>query len=418
VRGALATVLVAFALVAAAPPAQGWAARFNSGRQTAVLSDTDGTISEILLHYDGLLDEELGPVYETLFKTMPDNLHIRVLCSTSVGTDQFVEQWASMAAGMDRELSVIDVDQPISIWSRDRYIIRQTAKDPFWGIGYIPPDLPEYYYEKSNELKLFVQLGEHRLMPRAEKGHIHLEGGNIVANSRHAFIGVNVLEDNPLSSGASAFMRELEKLAGKRVFLVGNRDKGVPYDHVDMYLTPIDNSTVLLGSTRMSLELLFSRPAAEEGIDVAESLAPHLDDSTEIGDQFEAVARQLRGAGYRVLRVPALVDQGRNWMITYNNVLIDNQGDTRTVYMPVYQIPALDRVASAIYCELGFRVVEVDVSAVYEWGGAVRCLVNVTQRSPATLTRTHVTRRRTQRVRVHRINVSKEEEQLEISRPG
>jgi hypothetical protein len=415
---AVLVVTVSFLLVAAAPPAQGWAARFDSSHHTAVLSDTDGKISEILLHYDGLLDEELGPVYETLFKTMPDNLHIRVLCSTSVGTDQFIDQWASMAAGMDRELSVIDVDQPISIWSRDRYIVRQTAKDPFWGIGYIPPDLPEYYYEKSNELDVFAQLSERRLIPRVEKGDVHLEGGNIVANSRHAFIGANVLSDNILSSGMRTFMTELERLAGKPVFLVGDREKGVPYEHVDMYLTPLDNSTVLLGSTHMSLELLFSRLAPEEGMDLAENLAPHLDDSSESEEQFEAIAHQLRTAGYRVLRIPALVDQGRNWMISYNNVLIDNQGDTRTVYLPVYQIPALDRVAADIYCELGFKVVEVDVSTVYEWGGAVRCLVNVTQRSPATFARKRVTRRRGERVRVHRINVSKEEEQLEVSRPG
>lgn len=417
-RDAQVTVLVAFMLVAAAPFAQGRAATYDSIRHAAVLSDTDGTIREILLHYDGLLDDELRPVYEALFKTMPDDLHIRVLCSTGVGTEQFMAQWAGLAAGASRELSVIEVDQPISIWPRDRYIIRQAAEDPFWGIGYIPPDLPEYYYEKSNELKVFAQLGERRLMPRVEKGDIHLEGGNIVANSRHAFIGVNVLDDNTLSFGVSAFVRELKRLVGKPVFLVGNRDKDVPYDHVDMYLTPIDNSTVLLGSTRMALELLFSRSAPEEGMDGAAYLARNLDDSSQIGDQFEAVARQLRGAGYRVLRVPALVDQGRNWMITYNNVLIDNQGDTRTVYMPVYQIPALDRVASAIYCELGFRVVEVDVSAVHEWGGAVRCLVNVTQRSPATLAQQRVSRRRSQRVRVHRINVSKQEEQLEVGRPG
>jgi hypothetical protein len=67
-------------------------------------------------------------------------------------------------------------------------------------------------------------------------------------------------------------------------------------------------------------------------------------------------------------------------MITYNNILIDERDGREIVYMPVYNVPPLDETAAAIYRGLGFEVHTVDVSQVYDLGGALRCMVNVTQR--------------------------------------
>jgi hypothetical protein len=81
-----------------------------------------------------------------------------------------------------------------------------------------------------------------------------------------------------------------------------------------------------------------------------------------------------------VLRVPALVEAPDEWMVTYNNVIMDHRDQRNIVYMPTYDIPELDRAAAAIYLGLGFEVRTIDVSKVYASGGAIRCLVNVTER--------------------------------------
>ena len=107
------------------------------------------------------------------------------------------------------------------------------------------------------------------------------------------------------------------------------------------------------------------------------------DDTADTAGSFESIARKIARCGYRVVHLPALVDQQQSWMVTYNNVLIDCRGGSCTVYMPVYRIPNLDQAAEAIYRNLGFEVKTVDVSGIYQLGGALRCIVNVTRRRPS-----------------------------------
>jgi hypothetical protein len=50
------------------------------------------------------------------------------------------------------------------------------------------------------------------------------------------------------------------------------------------------------------------------------------------------------------------------------------------VYLPVYNVPALDAEATRIYQALGYRVVPIDVSTIYKLNGSLGCLVNVLAR--------------------------------------
>ena len=76
-----------------------------------------------------------------------------------------------------------------------------------------------------------------------------------------------------------------------------------------------------------------------------------------------------------------LLQGGDDWMITYNNVLIDRRDEFDVVYMPVYHVPELDRAAARVYRDLGFEVRLVDVSEIFRMGGALRCVANVTRRT-------------------------------------
>jgi len=57
------------------------------------------------------------------------------------------------------------------------------------------------------------------------------------------------------------------------------------------------------------------------------------------------------------------------------------------VLMPTYDFPALDDYAAKVYTNLGFEVSRIDVSSLYENGGAIRCIVNVSRRRPPDMKR-------------------------------
>jgi hypothetical protein len=67
--------------------------------------------------------------------------------------------------------------------------------------------------------------------------------------------------------------------------------------------------------------------------------------------------------------------------VTYTNALFDRDAGGPVVYLPTYDLPALDRAAVALYKLLGARVVPIDVSTVYRLNGSLGCLVNVMARA-------------------------------------
>jgi N-dimethylarginine dimethylaminohydrolase len=212
---------------------------------------------------------------------------------------------------------------------------------------------------------------------------LSLEGGNVVANRRHVFVGATVYADNLLAP-PQLVDEELRRVVGRDYIIVSDERLGVPWEHVDMFLTPIDETTVLLASEALARTLL------APGVDDAELEFTDIDSSLgfcpsdKIQDQLDGIAQALRGQGYRVLSLPAIFNNGEDWVINYNNVLMERRDGRRIVYMPVYHIPQLDVVAEAVYASEGFEVFPIDVSKLYRHGGALRCIANVTRRRQST----------------------------------
>ena len=64
--------------------------------------------------------------------------------------------------------------------------------------------------------------------------------------------------------------------------------------------------------------------------------------------------------------------------LTYVNVIIDQQGTRRIVYMPIYRgAEGLNAAAMAVWKKLGFEVRPVDCTSVFRNFGSLHCLVNV-----------------------------------------
>ena len=72
---------------------------------------------------------------------------------------------------------------------------------------------------------------------------------------------------------------------------------------------------------------------------------------------------------------------GRTYL-TYVNVLIDQEGDRRIVYLPQYQnCDPLNLAAQRIWREQGYEIQLVDCTDTYRHFGCLHCLVNVLRRS-------------------------------------
>ncbi|MCB9850361.1 MAG: hypothetical protein H6817_06610 [Phycisphaerales bacterium] len=344
-----------------------------------LIPDSSGRIAELLLFYDPEMSEELDPLYTDLFCRLGPKTKLRVICPRAADGYAFAERWGQAALAQERDVEVVAVGMPVSIWSRDRCIARQSRSLLRRASYFVPADNSAYTGEKHNDRMVHGLLSLAGLLPGMFSSPLHLEGGNVVSNRRHVFVGDNVVDENYDLQRAGTLRTELHRLFGRPYLLVG---KGrVPWCHIDMYLTPIDDRTLLIASPSAGNRLL--RAAADEGSLQAEALLADVDQTEETISAFDDVAEQMTYRGYDVIRMPALVHRDGDWMVTYNNVLLDQRDKERWAYVPQYNIPQLDDAGLAVYENLGFRTGGVDVSRIYEYGGALRCVANVTERIPA-----------------------------------
>lgn len=350
----------------------------------SLVADDGGPIAELLLHYAVNSEGELGTIYRDLFQHLGQNVRLQICCPNDASVEAFSNRWGAAAVGEGRQVQVVNVNRPITVWARDRRICRQTP-DGRPAASFVPTAHFTYDPEKQNDLVLSSLMYPTGLVPAVSLASFHLEGGNCVSNRRHVFVGANAFDDNANRFvSESAMFAELSKIFGRPTVPIQGTDGETPWIHTDMYLTPVDTRTILVASPAAGCRLL-------EGQDAI--VVPHRDRQTTVNFdvlgadserqvRFDNAAQQLADMGYQVIRVPALMNAEKDWMVTYNNVLMDYQDGQRIVYMPIYHIPELDHAAAQIYRNLGFEVRAIDVSPIFQLGGAIRCLANVTRRLP------------------------------------
>jgi len=364
----------------------------NDNDRAVVLADTEGSIGEITLHYDPLLRDALDPAYRDLFSALPTDVRLEVLCPSSEAAEEFSQSWGMDLA--EHEVHVVDVGLDISAWARDRYIARRMLREQVRAPGFVPASYGTYRQDQSNDLFIQWILHDAGLAPYPATSWLRIEGGNVVSNNRHVFVGASLLTENDLAP-LSLLFAELHHVVGRDYILVSDHLEAVPWEHVDMFLTPVDDSTVLLASQVFAIRLLARSGDECIGSDGTCCDPPvYVSDTAVVQEQLDEIADSLGKEGYRVFRLPAIISDRNNWAINYNNVVMETRQGQRIVYMPVYGIPVLDRVAEAVYCMEGFEVKTIDVSKLYVHGGAVRCIVNVTERrlpSPAVHSLAHHT---------------------------
>ena len=256
---------------------------------------------------------------------------------------------------------------------------------------------------------------------------LFFEGGNIVSDRERVFIGANTIRQNAteLRLEEPEVVRRFEEELGRPVLVVGAVPQAV--SHIDVALTPLGAGRLALADAAAGARIaeralkedpgsvaafeawtedhFFGDPSIREipGVkgpltapDVRGRTREMIDWSRKLAPLFDHLAKSLEQHGYRVERIPWLfggpdIDTTAaysEWslrpgypMLTYNNVLIEEDADGKRVYLPRYGWPAMDDAASQAWEALGFSTRPIEgltISAMY--GGALRCAVKVLAR--------------------------------------
>ena len=326
------------------------------------------TIEHLVLHFDPTCVEEWLPVCRDLSMALPKDVRITVAVS---GREEAAAFHRAVGDAPSRPLEVLEVGAPVTSWARDR-MLALGAVGRAVELVTPPADRVESGYD--GDLAVAVAWAR-RNAGRSTSTPFWFEGGDVACSGTRLFVGWgSVLANADEHRSTVEAVGSFERLFGTPVIVVGKPI--APHAHLDMYMTVLDERTILLGDPIAGADLLQRLGADGEAVPL-----PGFDEWTDdcqraVVSLYTAAATQLRRAGLRVVRVPILHGE-RGGVLTWNNALVERRAGAPRAYVPSYGVPLLDEAAHSVYRAAGCRVLPIDVAAIAPHGGTVRCLTNV-----------------------------------------
>lgn len=412
-------ILTAALIVAVVVALEGWAGRGPAPASTrpTLLPDVGGPPRVVALNVNSARRAALrnAPLVSNLVNGLPAATRFVVLTN---------DRSAFTIARNDRPGRVrfldLPVQSPFTIWTQDPFLVLADGTNE-------TTLLTSRTFERADDRLMADAIArEGGASYRVRASGLSFEGGNIVSDTEHVFIGANTILHNAIALDvpeAEVVLRFEEEL-GRPILVIGPAMQ--PVGHIDMMLTPLGNGRIAVADAaagaRLAERALAEAPASVEAFErgVEESFfgdpsirevrgvggpigVPRVRGRTgemmawswKIAAQLDGVARALAARGYRVERIPLLFggpdvnpdgDDERAMkatypMLTYNNVLVEDGAGGKVVYLPRYGWRAIDDAADEAWQALGYRTRPIDgltVSAMY--GGALRCAVKVLAR--------------------------------------
>jgi hypothetical protein len=338
-----------------------------------LISEHDGHIRELVIQYQPDARDIVLPAYREFLKWLEADIIVDVVAPDSAAFDELVAGVGDIRC----TLRPIIVHHAMSAWSRDRWLAlaspSETGAITLWSPR--GEALSESWPERAGDERIGFDIARSRTPAvRTERSSLYFDGGDFLADNENVFVMPRVLKRNiqitvrDRTELLNIFSRELKR----NVVLLNE----APDHHAGMFMASIGQKTMLVGDP--SLGRSYFPPLARD----AESLLPGGSDFTpETQRLFDAVAAQSQASGYRVVRMPVVPAPDGRTFLTYVNCIIDQQGETRIVYLPYYRgVESLNRAAQKIWEDLGYTVRPVDCTSTYRFFGALHCLVNVLRR--------------------------------------
>jgi len=343
----------------------------------ALVSDCDGSLNQLVIHYVPEAADVVVPVYRDFLGHLPPHVTVRVVCSHRRDFDQLV---AAIGA-CQCTLSPVVVNHPITCWSRDRWLALGPTDDDEAPTTILSPRGEEgasiWAARKGDEevgRDLSNQFG-----PKVEavRSELFFDGGDFVSDARTVFLTPAVLRRNfqRTVNSEAELVEILTKRLGRRVVLL----EDAPEHHAGMFMMTVGAGTVVVGDPATAHQLLSAHGAEEQINGLLPTAGPDFSPATQA--RFDAVAAQCHADGYNVIRIPIVPGRDGRTYLSYLNVILDDRDNRRIVYLPVFRdVEVLNEAAERVWKSLGYEVCRVDCTDCYPHFGTLRCLVNVLRR--------------------------------------
>lgn len=392
-----------------------------AGDRYQLLADTGGPIGQVVISVNSARNAALrnAALISNIVNGLPAGTHFGIITNDRDAFTVARNPWPERISFIE-----LPANNPITIWTQDPFLVLHNAAGD---VRLLTPREFDRAGDRAMAAEVAARYGYDVM-----ESKLFFEGGNIVSDEQHVFIGANTIRYNANRwvLTEAQIVGLFEKELGRKVLVVGPLPQ--PIGHIDMMMTPLGDRRIALADTAAGAaivgELLANDAGAIErfetsteasffgapGIRTLKLLdgrtltAPALGGRTaamvtaseSMAPVLDGIAAALQSHGYEVVRIPMLYGGPESEapagtpaeeaeagsavtypMLTYNNVLIEHAESTATVYAPVYGLAELDEAAAAAWQALGFAVRPVTgltISAMY--GGVLRCSVKVLER--------------------------------------
>jgi len=340
--------------------------------RTVVAADATRGLDHIVVHFDPPAAPLVRTTYSEIFAALPHS-KVTVVVASEADFQTFLETFAP-AEGERGRFEPVLTGRPITTWSRDRYTLALEGEQR---VLLVPAQRPSLVDRRANDWLVPFRLAEAEGIEVGTQ-NFDFDGGDLIVGPDVVFADTNLMRKNPDRFRTPAAVRhQLEVMLGRPVVVLGEQPEDVPHHHIGMYLTPLPNGAVAVGSPTLAADLLGAQGLEAMAARLASADMPKIDLTPETVERFDGPARQLEAAGFRVVRLPLVPLDDQVTFITYNNGVTHHDADGLHFLMPAYSVEALDARATAILEAEGLKVHPIDVRTVFQQHGSVRCLVNV-----------------------------------------
>jgi hypothetical protein len=389
---------------AKAPPPPAPSHRLAGG----VLREDTGALDEVLVHYVPKLEPLVAGAYGAFLGTLSPSTRVVAVVPQEAPEDPPApaphESLAALLARIDpsgalaARTRVVDAKGPISVWSKDRALVLAPeggaagARDdgaagaaPRTALAIPAPPDPRWV-ERSNDWRTLAQVAS--TMPErfyVRQLPLDFDAGDFDVAGDEVLVDDNLVTKNRARGvrDVAELRRVVETALGRPVVVLGRADGDVPRHHMSMYMAALDGRVALVGDPRAARAIVGDAFApGEVDPDTGEPLRADFSDAMVA--RFDLAARELTAAGWRVVRVPEVPFLDKTYM-AYTNGVYETRRDgagvaEKIAWVPMFDVPALDASARAVYEGLGWRVIPVPARGLYAFHGTIGCLVNVLAR--------------------------------------
>ena len=385
---------------------------------SSILADSHGRIEQVVLSVSSARSSTLrnALLSSSIVNALPEYVQILILAPDREAFTVVSNPWPERVRFAD-----MPENHQLTIWPQDPFLVLDGADGPRL--------LASPGFERAEDSKMARAVARQLGLPLETAG-LRFEGGNIVADREHVFIGANTIRHNALRlrEDEREIARRFGEALNKKVVVIGPAPQ--PVGHIDMMLTPLGDARLLLADPAWGARLARGELESNAGAvadferrcernffghaDITEvttsdgeilraprivgTTAEAIADSDAIAADIDRLAVTLAELGFEIVRIPFLFRKpapaelpapGRTIpsrpgypVLTYNNALLETSESTRRVYLPTYGWQALDDAGAAVWQTLGYEVRRIpgfETSAMY--GGALRCSVKVLRRT-------------------------------------